>query len=111
MERFANRRLFIFCEQTDKSELRVGRNMTTFQSMIEEIKIIVQAELKNKDNRPSYMSEKQLCFILKELDKMEQIRNIHLFYPYYPKGIADSWDYANPLAIKLFELLELYRKL
>lgn len=56
-----------------------------FQSMIEEVRIHVQEEINNKDTRPGYMSEKQLCFILDELDKMERIRNIHLFYPYYPK--------------------------
>ncbi len=82
-----------------------------FQSMIEEVRIHVQEEINNKDTRPGYMSEKQLCFILDELDKMERIRNINLFYPYYPKGISDGWDYSNPLTVKLLDLLELYRKL
>lgn len=85
--------------------------MKNFQSMIAEIKALVQEEIDNKDNRPDYVLEKQLYSILDELDKMERIRNIHLFYPYYPKGIADSWEYSNPLAIRLMELLELYRKL
>ena len=35
-----------------------------FQSMIEEVRIHVQEEINNKDTRPGYMSEKQLCFIL-----------------------------------------------
>lgn len=85
--------------------------MANFQIMVAEVQALVQEELKNKDSRPSYMLEKQLHMILDELNKMEQIRNIHLFYPYYPKGIADSWDYSNPLTIKLLDLLELYRKL
>lgn len=68
-------------------------------------------EIKNKDNGPDFILEKQLYLILEELDKMERIRDIHLFHPYYPKGIADSWDYLNPLAIRLLELLESYREL
>jgi hypothetical protein len=67
--------------------------------------------IKNKDNVPDFILEKQLYLILEELDKMERIRDIHLFHPYYPKGIADSWDYSNPLAIRLLELLESYREL
>lgn len=47
----------------------------------------------------------------KEIDKMERIRDIHLFQPCYPKGIADSWDDSNPLGIRLLELSELYRRL
>ena len=26
---------------------------------------------------------------------MDQIRNCHVFYPYYPKVINDSWDYSD----------------
>ena len=82
--------------------------MDEFQSMVEETKALVQKEIKNKDNRPDFILEKQLYLILEELDKMERIRDIHLFYP---KGIADTWDYSNPLAIRLLELLESYREL
>lgn len=85
--------------------------MKNFQLMIQESKTLVQEEIKNKGNRPDYIKEKQLFSILDELDKMERIRNSHLFYPYYPKGIADSWDFSNPLAISLLELLDLYTKL
>lgn len=94
-----------------KLGLKREADMANFQSMVEEVKALIQKELKNKDNRPSYMLEKQLYLILDEVEKMEKIRDIHLFYPYYPKGIADSWDNANPLAIKLSDLLELYREL
>ena len=85
--------------------------MKDFQSLVEETKVLVQKGIENKDNRPDYILEKQLYFILDELDKMERIRDIHLFHPFYPKGIADTWDYSNPLAIRLLELLELYRNL
>ncbi len=85
--------------------------MTEFQAMMEETKALIEENLTNKDKRPSYMLEKQLAFIKTELNKMEQKRNFHVFYPYYPKGIIDSWDYSNSLAIKLMELLELYCKL
>lgn len=92
-------------------ELEMLADMTDFQSAVEEVTALVQDKLKNKGDRPNYMLEKQLYFILDELDKMERIRDIHLFYPYYPKGIADSWDYSDQLTVKLFDLLELYRKL
>lgn len=85
--------------------------MKSFQMVLEETRRLVKENLTNKDRLPSYMSEKQLIFILDELNKMERIRDIHLFYPYYPKGITDSWDYSNPLGIKLLELLELYCEL
>lgn len=82
-----------------------------FQSMVEETRVLIQREIENKANRPGCILEKQLYSILEELEQMEQIRDIHLFHPYYPKGIADSWDSANPLAIRLLELVESYRKL
>ena len=85
--------------------------MEKFQYMMEEVRDLVQEEIKNRENRPDYMLEKQLYGILDELDQMEKIRNIHLFYPYYPKGISDCWDEVNPLTIKLLELLELYEEL
>lgn len=56
-------------------------------------------------NRKAYRDK------IDELDKMAQIRDIHLFRPYYPKAIADSWDHSNPLAIRLLELSGLYRNL
>lgn len=45
--------------------------MDEFQSMVEETKAIVQKEIKNKDNVPDFILEKQLYLILEELDKME----------------------------------------
>lgn len=86
-------------------------NIINFQTMMEETRALVKENLTNKDKCPGYMTEKQLKLILAELDKMEMAKNSHLFYPYYPKGISDSWDYSDPLGIKLLELLELYCKL
>lgn len=85
--------------------------MANFHSMVEEVKALVENQIKNKENRPVYILDKQLYSILNELDKMDKIRNSDLFYPYYPKGITDSWDYSNPLAIKLMDLLEIYTKI
>ena len=44
-------------------------------------------------NRKAYRGK------IDELDKMAQIRDIHLLRPSYPKAIADSWNHSNPLAI------------
>ena len=57
--------------------------------------------MEDKEGRPSYMSDQQLEAIVEELDKMDRIRDEKVFYPYYPKGIADSWDYKDPLAKKI----------
>lgn len=85
--------------------------MEQFHEIINDVKSLVKNEILNKDTRPEYMSEKQLYFILDELEKMEQIQSSKLFFPYYPRGIVDSWDFSNQLTEKLFELLEAYRKL
>lgn len=98
-------------EQTSKLEFEGEMNMANFQVMMDETKALVKEYLANKEKRPSYMLEKQLTAILVELDKMEQARNCHVFYPYYPKGICDSWDFLDPLGSKLLELLDVYRRL
>lgn len=85
--------------------------MRNFQSMIEEAQNLVRDELENREHRPDYISEKQLCLISDELDKMQQIRNIRLFCPHYPRTIIDGWDHSDPLANTLLALVELYRKL
>lgn len=85
--------------------------MANFQVMMDETKALVKKYLTNKSTLPSYMLENQLELILVELNKMDQIRNCHVFYPYYPKVINDSWDYLDLLGTKLLELLELYCKL
>lgn len=85
--------------------------MENFDAMLEEVKALVQDKINDPEKRPDYMSETQLCAILNELDKMGRIRNSHLFFPYYPRGIADSWSFSNQLGDKLLNLLELYKKL
>ena len=80
--------------------------MANFQVMMDETKAFVKKYLTNKSTLPSYMLENQLELILVELNKMDQIRNCHVFYPYYPKVINDSWDYSDLLGTKLLELLK-----
>lgn len=48
--------------------------MGNFQSVLEEVRALVQDKIKNSEKLPSYMLEKQLYFILDELDKMERIK-------------------------------------
>lgn len=52
--------------------------MTNFQMILEETRTLVKENLAHRDRCPSYMSDKQLMFILDELDKMERAENIHL---------------------------------
>ena len=85
-------------------------NINAFSIMVEETKALVQEKMQ-QDKLPDYTSRKQLHLILNELDKMEQIRSSHLFAPYYPRAIVDSWDFSDPLAIRLMELSKLYRAL
>ena len=87
------------------------KSIENFQSMMEETKDLVRNKLESEEYRPDHIEEKQLYFILDELEKMEQIRNIQLFHPYYPHIIVDSWDYSDPLANKLLLLSESYRNL
>lgn len=82
-----------------------------FQSMIEDVKSLLQKKLLNKENLPNYMQEKTINLILEELDYMVKIRNINLFYPTYPIMIVDSWDYSDVIGTKLLELLDIYKKL
>ena len=77
---------------------------TRTQNLIKEIKALI----KDKDSRPRYMSDSQLESIVDELCKMDYARNSEKFYPYYPRGIADSWDYNDELGSKLMEHLEIY---
>ena len=34
-----------------------------------------------------------------------------MIFPYYPKGIAYSWNYDDELGEKLMEILDVYNKL
>ncbi len=55
--------------------------------------------------------EKHLEFILKELKIMRSKCGSHEFRPYYPRGIADSWDYDDRLGNELMELAGEYLRL
>ena len=77
---------------------------TRTQNLIKEIKTLI----KDKDSRPRYMTESQLESIVDELCKMDYARNHEKFYPYYPRGIVDSWDYNDELGRKLLEHLDIY---
>ncbi len=55
--------------------------------------------------------ESQLRMTLEELDKMVSVKNKDVFFPYYPKGITDSWDYNDKPGKKLMDVLAVYRAL
>lgn len=87
----------------DKYHLTWSANMKNFQSMVEETRILVQAEIKDKENRPSDMLDKQLYSILKKLQTVGIIR-IH--------WQSNSWiylksikNYSNILPSKFFKTL------
>lgn len=58
----------------------------------------------NPKNIPWYMSSSQLEMTIKELEKMNEVRDKNMFFPYYPKGIADCWDSSDELGKKLLEI-------
>lgn len=60
--------------------------MANFQSVLEEARTLVKENLANRDRCPSYMSEKQLTFILDELAK----RSEGYFFKRQPKKMAGS---------------------
>lgn len=84
--------------------------MADFHSMVEEVRTLINAKLRDRA-RPQYMLERQLHAILDEIDKMDRIRDAGQFFPYYPKGISESWNCLDPLGLKLSELLDAYRRL
>ena len=82
--------------------------MSDFHARTEDIINEIQNLIGNIDRRPGYMSDKQLESIKQELLEMDKVRDKNVFYPYYPKGIADCWDFKDALAIRLMEHLEIY---
>ncbi len=85
--------------------------MTRFEELVAGSQSKILELLKNKESLPDYMLEGQLNLILKELDQMALVKDASVFYPYYPKGIADSWDFNDKLAAELLEVLDVYRRL
>lgn len=62
--------------------------MDNFSKMVEGVKITIEKMKKTPAELPWYMSVEQLEMTLKELDNMNQIRDMRQFMPYYPRGIA-----------------------
>lgn len=82
--------------------------MDTFSKKIENVKNIITQMIENSEKLPRYMSVEQLNMTVNELDKMNQIRNKNEYMPYYPRGIADSWDYNDNLGNELLRILDVY---
>ncbi len=84
--------------------------MDSFSKMIEDIKDNINHMVNNPEELPWYMNVEQLKMTVGELDKMNQIRDMKLFMPYYPRGIADSWDQNDNLGDELLRVLNIYKK-
>jgi hypothetical protein len=82
--------------------------MSDFHAMTENLINEIKNLMDNRDSCPGYMTETQLESIKQELYEMDKIRDKNVFYPYYPKGIADCWDFKDNLAIQLMKHLEIY---
>ena len=74
--------------------------MDNFSKMVEGVKITIEKMKKTPAELPWYMSVEQLEMTLKELDNMNQIRDMRQFMPYYPRGIADSWEFDDKMCIR-----------
>ena len=85
--------------------------MSNFSLMIEDVKKEIVTLMDNPLTIPWYMSSNQLGAIIKELDKMNKVRDKNVFFPYYPKAIADCWDSNDELGKKLLEILDIYQNL
>ncbi len=72
--------------------------------------LVEEERQKCRTGNGSY-EEKHLEFILKELKIMRLKCGSRGFYPYYPRGISDSWDYDDPLGNELMELAGEYQHL
>ena len=82
-----------------------------FAFLVNEVKSDIVFLLNHPVEMPSYMMESQLRMTLEELDQMVSVKNKDDFFPYYPKGITDSWDYNDKLGKKLMDVLAVYRTL
>lgn len=88
-----------------------GTAMSDFSMMIEEAKKEIMILLDNSDRLPWYTSISQLQMIIRELEKMNEVRDKNMFFPYYPKGIVDCWDSNDELGNKLLSILDFYIKM
>ena len=85
--------------------------MSDFHTLVEKTKSKIRSLMEDKEGRPGYMSDQQLEAIGIELDKMDRIRDKRVFCPYYPKVIIDGWDYKDPFAKQLMDILDVYDRL
>ena len=88
-----------------------------FDSDEDDLEVLIndaKSDIENIRNHPEtmpyYMSESQLEMIVNELDSMVCNKGQGSFFPYFPKGIADCWDYNDNLAKKLMFIAEIYQK-
>ncbi|MEE1255314.1 MAG: hypothetical protein UHN47_02190 [Lachnospiraceae bacterium] len=85
--------------------------MDSFSKMIEDVKAIIEEFVNTPEELPWYMSVEQLEMTIIELNKMNQVRDMREFMPYYPRGISDSWDFNDKLGKELLKVLDSYIKL
>ncbi len=72
----------------------------------------INLEIKAHENGNGTISNlSHLNLIKTELEKMKKYQSKRDFKPYYPRQLADSWDYNHKLTILLGDILTLYNKL
>ena len=94
----------LFLKHIDKEQSR-------FVLLINDAKNDIHNYLDYPETMPSYMHEKQLEMIIGELDNMVEDKGQGTFYPYYPKGIVDCWEFDDTLGKKLMQIADIYSKL
>ena len=81
-----------------------GQNfLNKLQSVINELDDEIDAQKNGNIN--------QLENIKRELECMRNALSFKKFKPSYTRIIVDSWDYTNPMGIKLLDLYDDYIKL
>ncbi len=94
----------LYLKYIDKEQFR-------FVLLIDDAKHDIKNYLEHPEMMPGYMLKKQLEMIIRELNIMVEDKGRGTFYPYYPKGITDSWDYNDTLGKKLMQIVNIYLKL
>ena len=96
-------------EKVDDSPPKDINQIADFEVLIKETRLLIEH---NIDNTDSLELKSQLISILRELDKMNDVRDKNVFYPNYPRMmVVDSWNYNDELQKNLMDLLEIYKKL
>lgn len=85
-------------------------NNEKFQNQYNEILEKVKNEILKVERGESNKSIKQLMTIITDLEHMNDVRNVKLFMPSFPRIVIDSWDYTDTLGIELINIVELYKK-